>query len=198
MLVRLRPVAVVAALAVALGFVAGAAASKPEPDDVAQAAPPGVAVRAIKIAETGRLRKELGEPAGLVARGGRAAAFEIVVEDVTVVTTCPGRGASVTPSHGYFVVVDVAAAMASDVGAASRSLMPLIAEAFEVVGPEGSPQAEPTDASWSCFEDAELAPPFVGPGESVNGKVVLDSAVDHGVLVYAPGGSAGWEWGFGR
>lgn len=92
--------------------------------------------------------------------------------------------------------------MSGDVATAvpegSQLFMPLAADAFEIVGPDGSVTAHPlTDASWACFDSDVLAAPFVGPGETSSGLVVLDSPVGSGTLVYAPAGP-GWEWTFGQ
>lgn len=176
--------------------------STPIPDDVAQRAPLGSGVTAIEVAASGNIRKDLGEAAGLSIAGSEVASFEFSVNDIAVVTSCPGRGVDVAPTLGYFVVIQISAAVRADLGAGlgggEELFMPLVAEAFDVVDADGTPRALPTEASWACFDDAVLAPPFVGAGEAASGKVVLDSAVASGTLVYAPGDAAGWEWQFGR
>lgn len=176
----------------------GADAVNPAPpDDVATTAPAGTGVTAIEVAPSGHLRKELGEPAGLTLADSDTAYFEITVKDVAVVTDCPARGVDVAPEHGYFVVVDVTATMSADVAALvpgeADPFMPVTADAFSIGGTDVPTL---TDASWACFEAEELAPPFVGSGETVDGLVVLDSPIPAGTLVYAPAG-AGWEWQFG-
>jgi hypothetical protein len=180
----------------------GVGPSAPAVDDVATQAPAGAGVTSIEVSEAGRVRKELGEPAGLTEPGASSALFEITVSDVSVMTTCPGREVAPRPVRGYFVVIDLTARMADEGRSATAGdeglFMPLVADAFGVVAADGSVVATPSEASWSCFEDVELAPPFVGAGESASGKVVLDSAVSAGTLVYTPGGNLGWEWAFGR
>jgi ABC-type Na+ efflux pump permease subunit len=206
-------------LAVAGGFVAmlelraaaspssvattqGVADPSPEPSaaGVATAPPAEVGTGPVKVSDSGNVLKDLGEPAGLTLADSERAFFVITIDAITVTTSCPGRGVSVAPVNGYFVVLDVAASMPDDALAAAGSdadlFMPLVADAFHVVGLDGSERTDTlTEASWACFPDEELAPPFVGAGEIAAGKVVLDSAVDRGTLVYAPAGP-GWEWAF--
>lgn len=172
------------------------------PPEVALEAPPESGVTSIEVAPSGHVRKVFGEPAGLTVVGSSRAYFEITIEDVRPTTSCPGRGVSVAPEHGYFLVVELTASVSEDVSSAvaggENLYMPLTADAFDLASGDGPIETQTsTDASWACFEDADLAPPFVGAGESVGGIVVLDSHLDTGTLVYAPGG-AGWEWEFGR
>ncbi len=180
--------------------VAPSAAEQATPDDVAEDAPAEVGVLEVEVTNTGRVRKRLGEPAGLAPEGSRSASFQITLDSIEVLTGCPGRGVTLAPENGYFVVIDLAASVDFDVVETTGAdvFMPLVADSFGVLGPDGAPQAAPTEASWGCYEDDQLAPPFVGAGESAAGKVVLDSAVPAGTLVYTPGGSTGWEWSFER
>ena len=215
---RARSAVALTLLALAASGVAGAssAATDPEPPaapasdranpragaerpaDVAREAPPGTGARRIDVSESGRVRKQVGEPAGLVTAGAERASFQITVEDITVRQTCPGRGVALAPERGYFVIIEIEASVAADASPGGRDLfMPVVADSFDVVGTDGTSLAGPSEASWGCYEDDELAAPFVGSGETTAGLVVLDSAVAQGRLVYAPGGSSGWEWSFG-
>ncbi len=172
----------------------------PTPDDVAEHPPTESGVLEIEVTDNGRVRKQLGEPAGLALAGSRSAPFQLTLNAIEVVTSCPGRGVTLAPERGYFVVIDLVASVDNDItDATGRDLfMPLVADSFGILGPDGTAQATPTEASWGCYEDDQLAPPFVGAGEVAAGKVVLDSAVPAGALVYTPGGSTGWEWSFER
>jgi len=178
----------------------------PSPADglaVAPSAPAGTGAGPAQVSERGHVRKDIGEPGGLTDATDGGVLFEISVDAAQISPTCPGRGVDVTPANGHFLVLDVTASLSADAadGAdpAQDVFMPLVAEAFDVVGPGGGLQETTvTDASWACFDDDDLLPPFLEPGGTVSGKVVLDSASDSGVVVYAPGGEAGWEWEFGR
>jgi len=172
------------------------------PEDIADAGPPGSGVTSVTVAASGNIGKKLGEPAGLTLAGSGRAYFEFVVEGIEVVDRCPGRGLTVSPWNGHFVVIDLRARMSDAVTevveGGSELFMPLTADAFRLVGVDGRVTTETlTDASWACFGSDALAEPFVGPGEEASGVVVLDSPITSGTLVYAPSGR-GWEWEFGE
>lgn len=177
-------------------------ARAPEPD-VAQAAPAGSGVETIELTELGHVSKEFDEPAGLSLAGSPGIHFQLTVRGVTPTQSCVGRGVDVEPVHGWFLVVDLTVsvpdAVVDLVDPGLPTFMPLGADVFTIIGPDGQVQPEAlTQASWACLGDHELAAPFVGPGETVSGKVVLDSAHPSGELVYVPTGAQGWAWEFGQ
>lgn len=196
----------------------GASASPDAPEPVGSRTPdpaattpttspdPAPAPAASEVSEQlsvrGHLVKEIADPAVLSATGSAAPLFELTVLDVNVSRTCPGRGVSPVPEHGHFVTVDLradmAAQMTDQLPPGTDAFLPLVPEAFQIVGPDGTVQDTVVSGSaWACFDDGALAPPFVEPGESVTGKVVLDSRTASGSLVYDPDGTGGWEWPFG-
>lgn len=132
----------------------------------------------------------IGQPVEVNLGGGT---LELVLEDVEVATTCPGRAAPTqVPALGYFVILHVTALLKG-----GHSYAPISAEAFSLSTSEGASQAvSSTEASWACFEDDELLPPFVDVGESVTGRLVLDSRTDHGRVAYGPPGEGDWFWRF--
>jgi hypothetical protein len=179
----------------------GPAPSTSEPLGVASTAPDGAAAGSPEVSERGNVRKTVGEPAGLATADGEVF-FQMSVDAAQLAATCPGRGVDVSPANGHFLVLDVTVTLSADAATSADPgqdvYMPLVAETFDVVGPGGALQETTvTDASWACFENDELLPPFLEPGQTASGKVVLDSANDSGVVVYAPDGAAGWEWEFG-
>lgn len=202
---RIGALVVLVTVAVGLGAaVGGAATGVPgrETDDIATEAPSGSGVASIEVSPSGNILKGLGESAGLTLAGSDRAYFEFAVESIAVVGSCPGRGVQPVPRNGHFVVLDIRATMSGDVRdvvtGGSDTFMPLTADAFVLVGPDGPVSVETqTDASWACFGAEALADPFVGPGEATEGLVVLDSPITSGTLVYAPSG-VGWEWVFGE
>lgn len=128
----------------------------------------------------------LGEAAEVPAQGTPGAILRLTVTDIAVATTCPGRGEPVqAPRHAYFVVLDVRAAYdpAADAGSAPHYL-PTAVDRLRVADRDGVVQeVSTTDASWACFEPADLLPPFVDAGSVVTGTVVLDSETEHGWVV---------------
>lgn len=119
--------------------------------------------------------------------------LELVLEDVEVATTCPGRATPTqAPAFGHFVILHVTAAFSGD-----GSYAPISAEMFSLATSEGAGQVvSSTDASWACLEDDELLPPFVDEGDSVTGRIVLDSRTDHGRVTYGPLEDSDWFWSF--
>jgi hypothetical protein len=163
---------------------------------------PSPSADAEELSEPEHLPKAIGETAGLSAAGSSSTLFALTVLGVDVARTCPGRGVDPVPEHGHFVTVDVsahmAAEMAHEVSPGTDAFLPLVPEAFRIVGPDGTVQDSVATASvWACFDDDELAPPFVEPGDVVTGKIVLDSRTRSGTVVYDPDGTGGWEWPFG-
>ncbi len=120
----------------------------------------------------------------------------LTLDAVEIAGTCPGRAAPVqSPQLGYFVILEVSASVQSP----DRDLVvPLGAENFVLRDKEGREQAvTSTDASWACFEDAELLPPFVDTGGPVRGKVVLDSRTAEGFVTYRSAEPPwSWSWPF--
>ncbi|GAA3509728.1 hypothetical protein [Georgenia daeguensis] len=129
----------------------------------------------------------LGEPVSLGGDG----ALTLTVREVSVLDSCPGRAVPTqTPELGYFVVLEVTAV------AGAHEPVPLPPGAFQLTDAGGTPQqVSTTEASWSCFEDADLVPPFVPPGDPVRGKLVLDSAAPHGLIRHGQGDDVlVWEY----
>lgn len=123
--------------------------------------------------------------------------LRLVLASVDVVPSCPGRGVPTqVPAFAHFVVLEVRAFLDPD-DATGSAYAPLGAETFRITSPDGELQAfSNTEASWECYQDEELLPPFVDAGVEVSGKVVLDSMTEHGTVAYAPGLPAGWHWSF--
>ncbi|MGO1509488.1 MAG: hypothetical protein ACTHYM_05775 [Actinomycetaceae bacterium] len=146
------------------------------------------------------LLRDVGEVAGLSDDAGEPL-FEMVVSSIETTETCPSRiEEQFEPVNGRFLVVEVTAAMAQAAGAEHANpeevFVPLAADFFTVLGPDGAEQPGTlTEASWSCFTTDELVAPSLVPGETDSGYVVLDVAEEHGTLVYDPSGTgSGWAW----
>jgi hypothetical protein len=126
-----------------------------------------------------------------------AADLELTVDALEVLRSCPGRGVEVEPRLGQFVVLDVTVSLVGPEVGTSDAFAALTPDVFRIAAPDGRVQEiVVTEQAWGCYEDAELLPPFVDPGETVSGKVVLESATEHGWLIYAPEKATGWEWKF--
>jgi hypothetical protein len=132
---------------------------------------------------------------------GRGAELQLIIGSVEVLSTCPGRGVEVEPRLGQFVVLDVTASLTGVQGAGTSdpddAFVALTPDDFGIAAPDGRVQEiVVTEEAWACYEDPDLLPPFLDPGQTVSGKVVLESATEHGWVSYVPEGSSGWEWEF--
>lgn len=201
------------ALVLALVWLLRPGSEPAEPGDAPSAAPSSSAASPI-AGSTLAVRE--GEQVRAPVGGESGHTLILTVRSVTVEQTCPGRGQPTqSPSFGVFVVLDLTATVEGDgdegdgdegddggeVQSATPGdpsvVVPLGAEAFRVVAPDGIVQEiSSTEASWACYDAADLAPPFVAPGEVATGKVVLDSATEHGTVVYRLGEGPGWAWSF--
>jgi len=129
-----------------------------------------------------------------VEAGTGTGTLNLTVVAIEVTDTCPGRAAPTQqPEFRHFVILEVTAQFDG-----SEGYLPLGADLFRVASPEGAVQAiSTTDASWACFPDAELLPPFVDAGDEVSGRIVLDSLTAHGSVGFArPGEDPQWWWDF--
>ncbi|WP_155875968.1 hypothetical protein [Actinotignum schaalii] len=212
----------------ALGGCASTAVGDPDPVTpipVASAAPGGGAVsgngtgttqeraavtdgseggRPVTVAPSGDVEAELGVPVGLSVDGATRAAFTLTVTDITRAQECPSRIAEpavFTPKNGTFLVVDLSAQMAADYAAydPDAPFLTLDRDAFHLTDRDGNIQEDShTVPSYGCYSTAERVTPFINPGESAAGKVVLETSLEHGYLVYNPWGvpGSGWRWAF--
>ncbi|MFB0835489.1 hypothetical protein ACX8Z9_10420 [Arthrobacter halodurans] len=145
------------------------------------------------------LPKTIGEKAELVGGDGTAH-FTLSVARIRTATACPSRaGGTAQPENGMFLILDVTASLSDDVPRAAGGedpYMPLVADAFHIDGADGTEEGTATEAAWGCFEDEDLAPAFLSPGDTAAGKVVLDTAHRHGKVVYDPEDNGGWSWDY--
>ncbi|PFG38716.1 hypothetical protein ATJ97_1202 [Georgenia soli] len=189
MAVRLTTVrGTVAAVATVAALVAGCSAGPaPAPTPTGSGSPGPVPTPSAPLGER---PLATGESASLPS--GTEGTLTLTVQDIDVVESCPGRGVpTAEPELGHFVVLDVT--VSSD---GTEEPVHLPPGAFHLADTSGALQrVSTTDASWSCFEDAELLPAFVPAGQTVTGKVVLDAASPHGQVRY-PAGEETLVWAY--
>lgn len=186
-------------LAVAAATLAVAGCSVPGPSDGASGEAPTTTSGPGRPTGTAPAAPaEVGDPVTTTLAGGET--LTVTVDAVAVTTLCPGRAnPSQAPDHGYFVVLDVTARLDPPGGDAPTepTVLPISAEEFSVLAPDGTPQEiASTDASWACYQDAELLQPFLVEGQTGTGKVVLDARTPHGRVVLRPPGGESISWSF--
>jgi hypothetical protein len=120
-----------------------------------------------------------------------------VVNSITVDAPCPREDAE-PPEHGHLVTLDVSVetlpALAEDQG--SFSMDPY---SFKPIAANGTTSnADPsTIAGIYCYDEAQMLPSSIGPGEKATGLVVLDVESPSGILVFNDFSSMyGWEWAY--
>ena len=94
---------------------------------------------------------------------------------------------SCAPRRSHFLVLEVETELeevqrAKEAGGSPEDLfMPLVTAAFSVIDGGGRGDgAVSSDKAWECYEDSELAPSFLNPGQKAKGKIVLDVAAAKG------------------
>ncbi|MGJ9695673.1 hypothetical protein ACRQHG_00610 [Actinotignum sp. GS-2025a] len=160
--------------------------------------------RPVTVASGGDVEAQLGVPVGLSVDGATRAAFTLTVTGLTRPQQCPSRIAEptvFTPENGTFLVADISASMAQDYAQydPEAPFLTLDRDAFYVTDQEGNIQkGSHSVAAYGCYTTAEKVAPFINPGETAAGKVVLETSLDHGYLVYNPWGvpGSGWRWAF--
>jgi len=183
----------------ALLLVAGTAACTGKVDrgetDGGATAPATPRTSTLTVAPEPMRTVPIGEAVRVSPVGKPGSELMLTLDEVDVVDACPGRAEPAqTPQQGYFVILEVTATLSSPDGSA---VAPLGAENFALRDSQGLVQAiSSTDASWACFEESELLPPFADTGGPVRGKVVLDSRTAEGYVTYRTDESWNWSWRF--
>ncbi len=190
----------ITAAAAALVTTGAAVATEvfPLPDDVAQNAPAEVGGAEVAVDQVGHVLKDLAEPGGLVDPDDSSVVFEIAVTDVARTATCPSRdGSTAEAMNGEFLVLTVDASLDASYAEADPNVedpfMPLIPDLFLATDADGVEIDSHSDASWVCYGD-ELLQPFLDPGTTATGLVVLDVPAGAERVVYDPEGTGGWSW----
>lgn len=159
----------------------------------------------VKTDEFDNVDKAPGEQGGLIDEETKTSYFTIEVTSSTLLSECEPRvgDGKLQPTRTAFLVLDISASLADSVaekagGTPGDLFMPLVAEAFSVTTASGASDRDITsETAWGCFDDGQLLPPVVNPGQSVSGKVVLDVKSVQGKVAYDPEGNGGWSWPYG-
>ena len=159
----------------------------------------------VETSDVGDVEASLGTPVGLVDSEGTSQ-FSVTVDSIEFLDVCPSRledGTQHTPENGSFLVADVTASMEATyvdaLDAGEEPFLTLDADAWYVTDLNGVAQQAPvTVSSYGCFSTDERMTPFINPGETLSGKIVLDVDITSGYLVYNPWGveGSGWRWRF--
>ncbi len=173
------------------------------PIPVATEHPDGPSAEAPAVMEsTGDVIGSIGEPSGMVGANGQPV-FTIKVTDIRLESTCPTRieGETFTADGGKFLVARVEATMDTSFPeqTSETPFVTVDSDAFSILREDGEVVGGTlSQKAYGCFTLEERVQPFVNPGESVTGLVVLESSIEHGYLQYNPWGvpGSGWVWEF--
>lgn len=158
----------------------------------------------VVVAPNGDVVAELGVESGLVGPDGNSA-FSMTIREIRLEKECPsklGDGSTFTAENGSFLVADVAAVMDPEFAEMTSQDTPFLtvdSDAFALLDLNEVSQSDIfTVEAYGCYSNDQRIAPFVNPGESVEGLVVLDTDLEHGYLVYNPWGveGSGWRWEF--
>lgn len=147
----------------------------------------------------GNVIKDIGETASVATEGGEGDLLvEFAITDIEVDAECTDEYAS-EPENGHFIVISIEATTMPELGEQDwPTSWDFSSYDFQIFDADGKRENDSTGNAYSCISSSESLPYDIGPGQTVEGKVALDSAHTEGVLVYAPSFlGAGWEWEFG-
>ena len=167
----------------------------PEPAtiDVLDQSPDG---EVVAVDGEGNVWKVIGESGGLSSADGQTVLFELSIDSAEYASTCPGREGETITATGEFLVLHVTATLSAEITAIATGeddvFMPVIPDLFVARDPSGTP-APASEAAWGCY-GPELILPFVEPGTTHAGLIVLDVPARGGTVTYDPDGSGGWTW----
>lgn len=146
--------------------------------------------------DRGNIVKQIGEVAA-VAPDGEAGEplVEFVVTDIETDAECSSEYAQ-EPANGNYIVISMEVTTSPKLADEEFLTSWGISEhEFQVFGEDGKRENDSVGNAFMCLSDNERLPYDIGPGQTVEGKLALDSAHDTGVVAYVPALlQAGWEW----
>ena len=146
----------------------------------------------------GNIIKTVGQPAGVrIQDGSDEWALNFTVTDIDVDPVCTSIHA-MPGDHGHLVALSIEATTAPEPQYSAAMGSPISFDSWKVIASNGTTvNTTSSQATVNCFEGAEMIPSYIGAGEKVVGKVVVDVPDTAGTLVYMGYGGGGWEWEYG-
>jgi hypothetical protein len=140
--------------------------------------------------------KQIGETAGIKDANGQFL-VSFVVNRIIVDIPCTDEFAE-PPENGHFVAVDVSVQTSSSMlNSDLINEFNMSASNFTAIAPDGTTSNASPDSAATifCLDDSVLLPYAIGPGENVNGMILLDLANPSGILVAEEYWTeSAWEW----
>lgn len=144
-----------------------------------------------KRSARGNIIRKAGERFGFTENGEQAARF--LVSAITVDPKCTDPYAE-APEFGHFVRMDI---KGSTTTALTQDIFIAGGAWFAVTQNGMTFNGDPWNmAAAGCLKETERLPSIIGPGERVEGAVLLDVPTEHGVIVLDLGDGLAWEWAY--
>lgn len=149
--------------------------------------------------DRGNLVEKVGETEVISAdNGDQVVAFTI--SSISVDVPCTAEFA-VPAENGHFLTLEMTVETSAKLADEINPFFLLGDGAWKAIAPDGTTSNAQlaTGAALSCFDEAEVLPSMIGPGEKATGKVVLDVEDNKGILIldYTPSGvGEGREWSY--
>lgn len=145
------------------------------------------------LSTRGNLLGEVGDTAVIQSLAGETLA-EFTVTSITVDPKCTAPRAE-EAENGHFLVLDVDVETQPGMEEVLYGEFQMNPYFFKMIDEEGkTTNAEfSTSPGYSCFPEGDVLPQLIGDAETASGKVVLDTDVETGTLVFEFD-ELGWEW----
>lgn len=143
----------------------------------------------------GNLIKSVGQPGGIVNADG-AVTVTFTLTEIESNFACTSDMAD-PPQNGQYLALsfDVETTELLEPG----ETFAMTDWDFTLFGEDGTRENDSTGNAMWCIDAGASLPSSIGPAQKASGKVILDTGLESGVIVYSPMWSfddLGWEWEF--
>lgn len=149
----------------------------------------------VVTSERGNLVKELGQLAGIANEDGEML-VEFALSEIVGDFECTSEWAD-EPQNGTYLGlkfdVTTTPLLAEDDWLDSFTITP---HDFRLLSSDGVRENDSTGNAYSCLDSRDELPYGIGPSERASGWVVLDTALDSGVIIMENWSGGSWEWTF--
>lgn len=145
------------------------------------------------LSTRGNLLGEVGDTA-VIQSSAEETLVEFTVNSITADPKCTAPRAD-EPENGHFLVLDVDVETQQGMEDVLYNEFQLNPYSFKMIDEKGKTTNADfnTGPAYSCFPDSDQLPDQIGDAETASGKVVLDTDVESGTLVFEMD-ELGWEW----
>jgi hypothetical protein len=169
------------------------AAESPSPTPTPTPTPTSEFGEAVKN-DHGNLVKEVGQLAGTTLPEDR----EVVTSRFTVTgfeidPECTS-GYTEDPVNGHYLKINLHIETTPELARDEGLFLTFNEYAWNAYNEDGTRLNNPQGNAYTCLDPGQQLPAQIGPGETIDGSVVLDVKDTHGSVALTMGGTNGWEW----